>query len=259
LTKRLREAGLEGKNKENLLWLDDALGALRSKLEQYGLMNNTIIFFFNDHGQHAKGTLYQGGLQNPSIIWKSGGFDCGKICEAKVSNVDFAPTILEYAGLVNAGNNFDGKSFKSALEGKSSESRESLYFELGYARAVIKGNYKYLTLRYPEYAVNMTREERQRTLDEFNAVRESLNIPRVNSDPGKPFGHLELTPGGGGAEHAIYGKKPGFFDPDQLYDLKIDPNEMNNLANDPEYQEKLNELKSELRKYVDALPGEFYI
>jgi len=54
----------------NVLWLDDALGALLDKLREHGLEKNTLVFFFNDHGQRAKGTLYQGGVRNPSIIWR---------------------------------------------------------------------------------------------------------------------------------------------------------------------------------------------
>ncbi len=257
LPERTREAGLEGWNKENVLWLDDALGALLQKLEEHDLMDNTIIFFFNDHGQHAKGTLYQGGALNPSIIWKSGGFSCGSNCDVKVSNVDFAPTILEMAGASGPDAGFDGRSFKSALDGKSLESRESLYFELGYARAVIKGKYKYYALRYPGYARNWTPEERAAELDRYNAGRTFRNMPISNDDPGKAFSHLEVVPGGGGAEHASYGKKPGYFDPDQLYDLEADPDEMVNLAGDPNYQEILEELKTELQKYLDDLPGKF--
>ena len=79
----------------------------------------------------------------------------------------------------------------------------------------------------------------------------------VNQDPAKPFSHLEVIPGGGHAENQSYGKKPGYFDPDQLYDLAADPNEMNNLANDPEYSEILLEMKTELQKYLDDLPGKF--
>ena len=62
---------------------------------------------------------------------------------------------------------------------------------------------------------------------------------------------------GGGAEHAIYGKKPGFFDPDQLYDLRNDPDEENNLASHLDYQPKLQEMRAELRKYTRSLPGKF--
>jgi arylsulfatase A-like enzyme len=257
LPERLAEDGLAGKDKENILWLDDALGALIDKLEEHNILDNSIIFFFNDHGQHAKGTLYQGGAINPSIIWKAGGFTCGDICEAKISNVDFAPTILELAGADNPDMGFDGRSFKAALDGKESESRESLFFELGYARAVIMGNYKYYAVRYPEYAKNWNAKERADELDRYNEGRKFRNMPMVNHDPDKPFSHLEVVPGGGHAENQSYGTKPGYFDPDQLYDLATDPGEMNNLANNHEYNKILLELKAELQKYLDDLPGKF--
>jgi len=257
IPERLVEAGLGGTNKENVLWLDDALGALINKLEEHNILDKSIIFFFNDHGQHAKGTLYQGGAINPSIIWKAGGFPCGYVCEAKISNVDFAPTILELAGAKNPEKGFDGQSFKAAFDGKESESRESLFFELGYARAVIMGKFKYYAVRYPEYAKNWTPEERAEVLDRYNEGRAFRNMVIVNRDPGEPFSHLEVVPGGGHAENHSYGKKPGYFDPDQLYDLATDPGEMKNLANNPEYEEILLNLKAELQKYLDDLPGKF--
>lgn len=257
LTKRLREAGITEQQKENVLWLDDALGALIQKLEEYNILDNTIIFFFNDHGQKAKGTLYQGGLLNASIIWKSRGFKCGNKSQAKISNVDFAPTIIELAGGENMDNKFDGNSFKSVLESKSFQSRESLYCELGYARAVVKGDYKYYAVRYPEYAKNWTAVQRDSVLNAYNKNREFRNMRIVNRDPSKPFSHLEVVPGGGDAEHGSYGKLPGYFDADQLYNLKDDPTEMNNLANDPQQQQILSEMKKELQKYLDELPGKF--
>ncbi len=101
LKTRIKEAGLEGSDRINLLWMDDALGALLQKLEETGRLENTIIVFFNDHGQHSKGTLYEGGIHSQCIIWKSGGFEVGNTCDIPVSNVDFLPTLLEYAGLEN--------------------------------------------------------------------------------------------------------------------------------------------------------------
>jgi arylsulfatase A len=79
----------------------------------------------------------------------------------------------------------------------------------------------------------------------------------VNCDPEKPFSHLEVVPGGGEAEHESYGKLPGYFDADQLYNLKDDPGEMKNLANDTKHQQNLAEMKKELQKYLDNLPGKF--
>lgn len=259
LGERLQQAGIKGGGKENVLWLDDALGALISKLEEHGILDNTIIFFFNDHGQHAKGTLYQGGVHNPSVIWKKGGFKCGNKSIAKIMNVDFAPTILELAGYTPGDKEFDGKSFKPVLDGKAYQSRESLFFELGYARAVIKGKYKYYAVRYPGYAKNRTSEERAKVLDAYNKTRIFRNLEIVNQNPDKPYSHLEVVPGGGQAEHASYGKLPGYFDADQLYNLDADRGELKNLANDPEYQEILTEMKKELQEYINRLPGKFVL
>lgn len=257
LTQRLREAGISERGKENVLWLDDALGALLDRLEKHGIAENTIIFFFNDHGQHAKGTLYQGGVHNPSIVWQNGGFPCGKTSKSKVMNVDFAPTILEMAGYQAKEDEFDGTSFKLVLEGKEQQARESLFFELGYARAVIKDNFKYYAVRYPDYAQNWTAAERDSVLKAYNKTREFRNLQIVNRDPDKAFSHLEVIPGGGQAEHASYGKLPGYFDRDQLYNLDDDPQEKVNLANKPEYRQVLREMKQELQEYLDQLPGTF--
>ncbi|MFC2138064.1 sulfatase [Bacteroidota bacterium] len=259
LPERIKEAGLDGNNEELILWLDDAVGALLDKLEENDILDNTIIFFFNDHGQKAKGSLYQGGTLSPSFVWRKGGFKCGNICMANVLNIDFTPTILEFAGADFKHDVFDGKSFKSILEDEKDEIHKSLYFELGYARAIIKGKYKYYAIRYPDYAINMTSGERAERLEAYNGTRRFRNMPIVNSDPAAPFSHFSIVPGGEQAEHESYGKKPAYFDPDQLYDLETDPNEMNNIANDPAFYEILEELKAELKKYIDDLPGKFII
>jgi arylsulfatase A-like enzyme len=257
LPERIRKAGLQGTRRENILWLDDALGALIDRLETYDLLENTIIFFFNDHGQHAKGTLYQGGVHNPSIVWKSGGFPCGPESSVNVSNVDFVPTILELAGAAEMPECLDGISFLGVLNGSDESARESLYFELGYARGVILGDYKYYAIRYPEYALQWGPEERAEVLENYNNRRDATGMVVVNRDPGKPFSHLEVLPGGGAAEHESYGAKPGYFDPDQLYNLTDDPSEMINLATDPEYRDKLNQMKERLQEFLDSLPGAF--
>ncbi|WP_445756012.1 MULTISPECIES: hypothetical protein [Bacteroidota] len=132
-----------------------------------------------------------------------------------------------------------------------------MYHELGYARAVVKGKFKYLKLNYPEYAKNATLEERTKMLDDYNEMRRSFGGKAINLDPTLPFGHLELYPGGGGAEHETFGKKPAFFDAEQLYDLETDSAENINVASDPKYAEKLIEMRKELKAYLDKLPGQF--
>ena len=94
-----------------------------------------------------------------------------------------------------------------------------LYFEMGYTRAVIKGKWKYLALRYPERASSMSIEERTRVLEQFNDKQKEHAKRILTTDPTAPFSHISLIPGGGGAEAASTGKRPGYYDADQLYDL----------------------------------------
>lgn len=259
IPERLKQAGISESGKENVLWLDDSLGALINKLKEHGLDNNTIIFFFNDHGQNAKGTIYQGGIHNPSIIWKKGGFKCGSICNVQVSNIDFAPTILDFVGFDYQDISFDGKSFRSVLEGKNQKIHHSLYFELGYVRGILKDNWKYIALRYPPYAYNMSLDERTKLLKNYNDDREFRKMVIINRDPTKPFSHLSVIPGGGHAEYESTGKVKGYYDSDQLYDLSKDKEEQVNLAKDQKYQDKLVEMKLELKKYLKDLPGLFQL
>lgn len=258
LAERTQEAGLEGKNKENLLWLDDAIGALMNKLEEHGILDNTIIFFFNDHGQRAKGTLYQGGVLSPSIVWKKDGFPCGSTCDTKIQNIDFAPTILDLAGGTVAEGEFDGQSFKSSLEKNAGQVDRAMYFELGYARAIIKGDYKYYAIRYPQFAENMTEDERAEVLEAYNEGRRFRNMKIVNEDdPLAPFSHFSLVPGGEQAENESYGKLPAYFDRDQLYNIKLDPFEQRNLISDEDHEEIFGELKKELLDHLSTMPGRF--
>lgn len=254
---RISEAGLEGKKRENLLWLDDAVSALFKQLEDEGVLDNTIVVFFNDHGQNSKGSLYEGGVNSEAFIWKKGGFKVGSTLDVPVSNVDFLPTLLDLAGDTENLDKFDGKSFKSALEGGEYQGRKSMYHELGYARAVVQDGFKYYAIRYPQWATDFSLEQRADTLAKYTKFRESFGEHGISDDPSAPYGQLEMIPGGGGAENAAYTNMPNFTHPDQLYDLENDPNEEHNLIDDPKYAEKLKELKAELNVYIKSLPGKF--
>jgi len=226
--------------------MDDAIGSLMSKLEEKDLLDDTIIFFFNDHGQKAKGTICQGGILDPSIVWKKGGLPSGCENNTNISNIDFAPTMLTMAGVKYDESQFDGKSFAHVLGGSDKEVHESMYFEMVFTRAVVKGKYKLLSLRYPQYALDWSYEKRKAVLDEVNTRRAKRKQLIVNpDDPTKPFSHIMLLPGGGAVESSTTGKLPGYYDPDQLYDLEADPEEMINLASDPAYADVVTELKAE--------------
>jgi arylsulfatase A-like enzyme len=255
---RIKEAGLQVNDLTcNMLWLDDAVGALLTKLEEDGELDNTIIFFFNDHGQFGKGTVYQGAVSNPSVVWRSNGFKVGNICETSVSNVDFTPTILDMAGVDLQGHEFDGKSFVPVLEGEGGYENESLYFEIGYSRGVRKGKYKYISVRYPQWVHDITPEERVKILKKYNKKLLSRGKKPNNTDPNAPFGHVQIIPGGGDAEYYASKRYPNYSDIDQLYDLGADPKEKINLFNDPDYKMVVEEMQEELKKHIATIPGGF--
>jgi arylsulfatase A-like enzyme len=255
---RLKAAGLPlDSHRPIMLAIDDAVAALRSRLEKHAIDDNTVIIYFNDHGQRAKGTLYRGGTEDPSVIWRKTGFPCGKQHDALVSNIDFAPTILDLAGVPAPRNLFDGKSMLPLLKGEAKKLRDSLYFEMGYTRAVRIGDWKLLALHYPDAATSMSLEKRKQVLDRYNAKQRALDKPTFTEDPSSRFSHVSLIPGGGGAEHASYGKYAAYYDSLQLYNLADDPTEQHNLASNPERSGKLKQLQAELKRYLDDLPGEF--
>ena len=254
IAQRARKHGVEGR--ETIIWIDDAIGALLTKLEQAGELENTVIFFFNDHGQSAKGSLYQGGTYNPSFVWRSGGWPAGNESHAIVSNIDLPATILDLAGAPDLGD-MDGRSFREVLEGEKDQHRNSLYFELGYTRGVLKEGYKYIALRYPEKVANLTLEERQAALDNLNNSLRARGRGIHNEDPTKPFGHMMAIPGGHDAGRAAQDLHPNYFDTDQLYDLNEDPGEKANLWDDESLVERQKAMKELLESYLESLPGEF--
>lgn len=258
IPERLKAAGLPvDDSTANMLWLDDALGALIDSLEASSELDNTVIFFISDHGQLSKGTVYQGGVYNPGIVWKKGGFPVGNQTDALISIVDFAPTMLDMAGYEFADNQFDGESFAPYLDGEEQYGGRILYFELGYARGIRKGDFKYMAIRYPEEIENMTLAERTQALEEWNAERRRKHLRIVTEDPTDPFSHLTAVPGGGDAERASTGSYPSYFERDQLYDLSKDPREQVNLANNPEYAAVLTDMKEAMKEQLATLPGGF--
>lgn len=261
IAQRLAAAGMAETESENntamMLAVDDAIGALVERLQKRGLLENTIIIFFNDHGCDAKGTLYQGGIQFPSVVWREGGFPAGSHNEMLINNVDFAPTLLDLAGIDYDPQQFDGISFREALMGGRMPEDRVLFSEMGFTRCVRVGDWKYLAIRYPEVVTNMSLEERIRRLEEWNTHLHERGIPPVTTNPEAPFSHLTAIPGGAHAEYSSTGVKPHYYDADQLFNLATDPEESHNLARDPAQAERLAGMKELLRRQVRDLPGTF--
>ena len=233
---RVKAAGLP-ESAAPATWLDDSIGALLNKLEQLNLSEDTLIVYFNDHGHEGgKGTLYEGGVRTPTIIyWPK--TVVPSACDELIANIDFVPTILSACRVAPPkGTILDGMDLMPLLTGKSTHTRDSLYCEIGHTRAVITKRWKYLAFRVPP------------------TVRQAWG-----DDPELRITHIHRVAGGDGTERGQglkhYAKH--YFDPDQLYDLQNDPREENNLANQPEYEHLLRKMQSLLKSHLERVPGTF--
>ena len=260
LPERLQAAGYDtDNNRVDLLWLDDAVGGLLDELDQRGMRDNTLIIYVNDHGVEAgKRSLYEGGM-------KSFGFVSGPeryirktgTSEVLASHVDIAPTVVEWGGGDLEDFATDGFSMAAYLTGDRNEIRAHAYGEIGHTRAVVKGRFKYLTLRPSYYHQNLSREERQKWLRGASDYYESIGGTAVKFDINSPFSHTGKFPGLFGSEREAIEQHPSYFEPDQLYDLMADPGETRNLAKDPAHAATLAEMKALLTAYLNDLPGDY--
>ena len=262
---RVKQAGIPARNAA-ATWLDDGICAILDKLDELGIAENTLVIYFNDNGMetHAKGTCYEGGITIPVIAqWK--GHLKSATNDLLISNIDFVPTFLDVCGAKKPADMVvDGVSLLPLLKGKKPVHwRQSIYSEIGYTRSVTTKDWKYIAFKVPPSKMK-TREER---LEIYRPYYEKTKKSRPDMtarypfNPEAPFYQIGLQAGGTWWEWMQLDPEAAwhdnYFDPDQLYHLAKDPLESTNLAENPEYADKLREMKDLLAKHLENLPGTF--
>lgn len=114
---------------------DDNVGRVLDYLEAEGLSNNTIVIYTSDqgywlgqHGFYDKRLILDESLKMPFLVRYPGKIEPGTVSDDLVSNVDFAPTMLDLAGL-GSPEEMQGKSFKEILFGTfSGVFREACFY-----------------------------------------------------------------------------------------------------------------------------------
>lgn len=241
--KRNRQAGFKD-NRAFALWLDDGVGAILDKLKKLGLEEDTVVFFVPDHGsyRHGKATLHDFGMRVPMLVQWTGKIKPGSKYDGITANIDFAPTVLDLCGIeAPADYQIDGLSFVRQLAGDEEPIRSVLLGELGHSRAVKSKDWKYIAVRYPEDV--QRRIDAGKTFKGFQG--EDLERPYLTRN-----GHL--------GHHASQ-KNPHYFDADQLYSLKNDPEETENVfKQNPEVGQRMKKaLAKELQQFEERPFGEF--
>ncbi|MFK7844706.1 MAG: sulfatase [Rhodothermales bacterium] len=116
--------------------VDDNIGRMLAYLEESGLAENTIVIYSSDqgwylgeHGWYDKRWMYEESLRTPFIVKWPGHIEPGSVNEDFVSNLDFAATFLDLAGIETPAN-MQGKSLKPIFLGETPENwRKTHYYQ----------------------------------------------------------------------------------------------------------------------------------
>ena len=219
---------------EEIHRMDDYIGQLMAKLEEEKLSENTLILFLSDNGRpfpREKTTLYEGGIRTPWIVKWPAQVKAGTQTHALVSSIDLAPTFLSLAG-VSVDSHFEGKNFSEILAHPERDFRNYVYAEdhwhdfEDYARAVRTTRFKYIRNFYPDLPNTPPADAlRSPTFQEMLRLKQSKQLSEAQ-------------------QGCFVQPRPE----EELFDVKNDPNEMNNLASDRDFQDTLNQMRRFLQE-----------
>lgn len=218
-----------------MAFLDHQVGLVMEKLVELGIEENTIVIFVPDHNtEPAKATCYEKGIRIPMVIKWPGKIDPAGKTDARVQTIDLLPTILDIAGIcLPEAYEIDGESLMPVIEDNNLPFKKYIFAESGYTRSVSDGQFKYIAFRYPGEVL-----ERMKS----GAINYAPNYLNTRSQ-GLPVISIKFY--------------PAYFDADQLFYLDSDPYELENLAYDPAYAEKVTELQKVLKEHLASFSHPF--
>ena len=226
----------------NITAMDIQVGEVLRQLEEDGLMENTIVIYYSDHGAgipRHKRWLFDSGLHVPFIVRVPEKYKkllphaAGTKTDELVSFIDLPPTALTLAG-VTVPENMEGRAF---LGKDLSPQREYIYAgrdrmdeRYDMQRAVRNHRYKYIRYyeAYKPYCQYMNTPEKGDIMKAIRAAELVGTMPEAG-------------------QHIIASQKPA----EALFDTKEDPHELNNLAGDSAYKSVLEEMRQAHGQWSD--------
>jgi arylsulfatase A-like enzyme len=220
--------------------LDSQVGTILDELEKYGLMDNTIIFYFSDHGGilcRSKRFLYDTGVHVPMIIQFPEKFQHlapgkpGERTDRVVSFVDLAPTVLSLAN-IEIPDYMQGHAFLGPQQQPPHNYaylfRNRMDERIDMMRAVRDKNYKYIRNYMPHRIYGQHLNYLWRSPNTRSWEKE-FKAGRCNE-----------------VQSLFWQTKPS----EELYDITKDPWEVNNLAEKSEYSDVLDRMRGAAMKWT---------
>ena len=221
---------------DNITQLDGLVGYVLKRLEDDGLADRTVAFFWSDHGRglpRYKRWPHDSGLLVPLIVRWPGQIAPGSVCDDLINLIDLAPTVLSITGNT-VPPHMQGRVF---LGPKKATPREYVF-----------GGRERMDLTSDEH-IRTVRDKRYRYIRNFTPERPYAQvIPYMERMPiMQEWRRLD-------AEGLLTGPQKLFFrktkPAEELYDTLKDPHEVNNLADAPDHRETLRRLRAALDRWI---------
>lgn len=215
---------------DNVQLMDAWVGERIAELRREGVLDNTIVIWSTDHGDglpRGKRSLYDSGLHVPMIVRFPDGRMAGQADDRMISFVDLAPTILTLAGVKPPQylQGVDAFGPAGARQARIFAGRDRLDEWKDLSRAVRTRDFKYIRNEYPDapFYLKLSYRENLPMMAEMRHLFEAGKLSPLQA------GYFQ-TP------------RPA----EELFDLRADPDEVRNLADDPAFAAKKAELSSVL-------------
>lgn len=226
---------------ENITAMDYQIGDKLKELEEAGLADDTIVFFFGDNGAGMPGMkkwVWEGGLRVPLIIrfpkkWQHLAPGApGSVCDRLVSFVDFAPTVLSLAG-VELPSHFQGSAFLGAQAGAPRQFvygiRDRMAERLDCVRVVRNAEYQYNRNFHPHLPWSQ--------FISYTEAMPTMQVWRRAAEAGTLFGP---------PARYFLPRKPV----EEFYDTNADPHQIHNLADDPRFRSLMEIFRAECERWM---------
>lgn len=216
---------------------DAQFGDILKRMKEDGVLDNTIIFFFSDHGNNHslrhKQFCYEGGVRVPLIIaGPSDKLKAGAVRHDLVSGLDISATTLAMAGI----------PLPEYMEG-----RDMFAANFSPREYVISARDR---CDYTIDHIRTVRTDRFRYIRNFLTDRPLLQPQyRDMQPPTKMLRKMHANKTLDAIQEAcLFGPRPA----EELYDMEKDPHQIHNLASDPTYSDELQRHRSILEKWIKA-------
>ncbi|QDV29530.1 Choline-sulfatase [Planctopirus ephydatiae] len=210
----------------SISFMDAQVGRVLASLKENGLVDNTIVVFTSDHGYHLgehglwqKQSLFEESARVPLLISAPGVSRAGHVISEPVSQVDLYPTLVKLAK-IPAPASLQGQSLVSLLSDPQAKGR-------GWALTQVMRN--------------------QGNPNRAGAAAKkgtAASVPQPQPNSNRFFGYSLRT------DQFRYTEWDDGQRGRELYNHLVDPKELNNLAEKPEYAAKITELSALLKEAV---------